>query len=217
MALIKKYKCMNIGNCKDANKTIIEIPVGEKLECPTCHKDILVEVKNGVNLKMIAGIAAAVVVLGGAGAYFAGAFGGGEKSDADSLKNDSVIVMDSVENEPATPETEKKDTVMIKTGELDQTPETNRKDIGEKTQGDSTFSTLNLGWASYEGSVSGGKPHGAGGILTIKSNHSIDLKNGSTLDVNPGDKIVNTKFTNGVLRQGELQRKNGERKYFNIG
>lgn len=209
---------MNIGNCKDANKTIVEISVGEKLECPTCHKDMLVEVKGGVNVKMIGGIAAVVVVLGGAGAYFGGAFGGGNKGDVDSLKNDSVMVVDSVKEPTTTPEAEKKDTMMVETGELDKTKETDGKDAGaDKKETPTSVTTANLSWASYEGPTSGGKPHGAGGELTVKSNHSIDLKNGSALDVNPGDKIKNTKFTNGVLRQGELQRKNGERKYFNIG
>lgn len=63
---------MNIGGCDNANKKVVfEIPEGEKLECPHCHKTMLVEVKgNSLNWKMILSIV--VVVIGGIGgvAYF---------------------------------------------------------------------------------------------------------------------------------------------------
>lgn len=232
MALIKKYKCMNIGNCKDANKTEIEIPVGEKLECPTCHKDMLVEVKQ-TGKGLIIGIAAAVLVLGGVGVYF-GVFHGKESSK-ETPKKDPVAVVDPV-GTGVKPSTANANSAAVK-GELAQeggnkeevvgagdTKPADVKDLKESDVKDSDMkktsggtATSNLGWASYEGPMSGGKPSGIGGVLIIKSNHSIDLKNGSSLDVKPGDKIVNTKFTNGALNQGELQRKNGERKYFAIG
>ena len=75
---------------------------------------------------------------------------------------------------------------------------------------------INLGCAVYDGPTSAGKPNGIGGVLTFKKSYTIDLKDGkgSTLNVESGDKIVDTKFDNGVLKLGELQRKSGERKYF---
>lgn len=222
---------MNIGNCKDANKTEIEIPVGEKLECPTCHKDMLVELKK-TGKGMIVGIAAAVLVLGGVGVYF-GVFHGKESSKA-TPKKDPVAVVDPA-GTGVKPNTVNADTAAMK-GKLAQEGETKegegkaedtkpagvkdpKSDVKDsdmkKTSGGTA--TSNLGWASYEGPMSGGKPSGIGGTLIIKSNHSIDLKNGNFLDVKPGDKIVTTKFTNGVLNQGELHRKNGERTFIVIG
>lgn len=199
---------MNIGNCKDANKTIVEIPVGEKLECPTCHKDMLVEVKDGVSLAKIGAIVAAVVVLGGAGAYFGGLFDGNSGNETDALKTDSIAVVDSV---PAAGGSDSEVNVDSDGKDVDEVPK----------PGVSTAApvVVNLDYASYDGPMSEGKPHGIGGTLIIKKNHSIDLKDakGGMLDVKPGDKIVNTKFTNGKLNQGELQRKNGERNYFVIG
>lgn len=263
---------MNIGNCKDANKTIFEIADGEKVECPTCHKDMLVEVKGGGNTKLIGGIVAAVIVLGGAGAYIAFS-GNGEEAQLQSLNLNKtslecvVGLVDTliVSNEPAdasatyvwssdneavatvnnglvTMLSEGNATITVKaqgdddifstcvytvvvpepvadsevTEPATDNPETTPKAI-EETPAVRVSNKANLSWASYDGPMSGGKPHGLGGILVVKSKHSIDLKNGSTLDVNPGDKIANTKFTNGALNQGELQRKNGERKYFVVG
>ena len=84
--------------------------------------------------------------------------------------------------------------------------------------GSASTGSSNLGWASYSGPMQGGKPHGVGGTLRVTRSHSIDLKDGrgSTLQVNAGETIVNTKFDNGQLRQGELHRNDGTRKWFNI-
>ena len=75
---MKKYKCMNIGNCEYANTgKPFEIAEGEELKCPNgCDGSMLVEVKSGPNLKVIVGGIAVAALLGG-GAYFV--FSGGEK------------------------------------------------------------------------------------------------------------------------------------------
>lgn len=74
---MKKYKCMNIGNCDNANTgKVFEIAEGEKLECPECHKDLLTEVK-GTPWKKLAIIVAAVVLLAGAGFGIYSLMGGG--------------------------------------------------------------------------------------------------------------------------------------------
>ena len=74
------------------------------------------------------------------------------------------------------------------------------------------------GVASYNGPMQGGQPNGIGGKLTFKSNYQLDLKDGrgTKLDIKAGETIENTKFENGKLRQGELHRKDGTRKWFNI-
>lgn len=72
-----------------------------------------------------------------------------------------------------------------------------------------------IGWGSYEGPMSGGKPHGFGGTIIVKSTYTIDLKkaSGETVTVTRGDKIVSTKMENGRLRQGEIHFADGTRKY----
>lgn len=207
--------CINFGGCDKAKAKEKQEVEATNFVCEKCGKPLRETGPDskGPNKTLIGGIAAAVIVLGGIGAYFGGAFGGENKGDADSSKNGAVMVVDST----TISEAEVNDAV-TDTEEQQTTSETAGKDAETNIKETPTpVATANLDWASYEGPTSGGKPHGAGGELTVKSNHSIDLKNGSALDVNPGDKIKNTKFTNGVLRQGELQRKNGERKYFNIG
>ena len=74
------------------------------------------------------------------------------------------------------------------------------------------------GVATYSGPMQGGQPNGIGGKLTFKSSYQLDLKDGkgTKLDINAGETIENTKFENGKLRQGELHRKDGTRKWFNI-
>lgn len=74
------------------------------------------------------------------------------------------------------------------------------------------------GVATYEGYVKNGQPDGVGGKLTFFRNYQLDLKDveGNRLDIKSGETIENTKFENGNLRQGELHRNNGTRKWFNI-
>jgi hypothetical protein len=67
--------------------------------------------------------------------------------------------------------------------------------------------------ATYNGPTKGGKPHGFGGTLTFKKSYPLDLKdgNGTIIYLKPGESIHNTKFENGVLRQGEVHFNNGDR------
>lgn len=78
---------------------------------------------------------------------------------------------------------------------------------------------INLPYGYFEGPTNGnGKPNGIG-IAYVTKGYSLDLKNRNkeTLDLKPGDKIMNAKFKDGNLQQGELQRKNGTRKTLQIG
>lgn len=93
-------------------------------------------------------------------------------------------------------------------------------DAIEKSTG-TGWGNYKLSWGNYNGPRELGKagePHGVGGTIEVNTSYSIDLKDGrgSTLQVYPGETIVNTKFVNGHLRQGELHRNDGTRKWFNI-
>ena len=82
----------------------------------------------------------------------------------------------------------------------------------------SDWGNCKLSWGNYNGPMKASKPHGAGGTIKVNTRYSIDLKDGrgGILQVYPGETIVNTKFVNGHLRQGELHRNDGTRKWFNI-
>lgn len=75
--------------------------------------------------------------------------------------------------------------------------------------------SYSLGWGTYSGPMSGGKPNGFGGTIIVSRSYTIDLKkaSGETVQVNAGDKITNVKMENGTLRQGEIHFANGTRRY----
>ena len=94
----------------------------------------------------------------------------------------------------------------------------NQKPAPAQGGGASSGSSNWNGVATYSGPMQGGQPNGIGGKLTFKSSYQLDLKDGkgTKLDINASETIENTKFENGKLRQGELHRKDGTRKWFNI-
>ena len=77
---------------------------------------------------------------------------------------------------------------------------------------------INLGYGIYQGPKKGNIPHGFGGEIRIIRHYSLDLKKAPAeyVQLNPGDKIANTKFVNGQLKQGEIQFANGERRWINL-
>lgn len=84
---VKQFKCMNFGACAkaDAGETI-EIDTLETLggipECPHCHQHTLEEiVKKPFPIKLVVGIAVAVLALGGIG-YGVSQMGGGDEESS---------------------------------------------------------------------------------------------------------------------------------------
>lgn len=91
--------------------------------------------------------------------------------------------------------------------------------ITTKTVDDgNTSGKVDLGYAIYDGPRKNGKPNGMGGTVTFKRAYSIDLKKAPAeyVDVYKGDKIVNTKFIDGRLVQGEIHFTDGTRRWINI-
>ena len=93
-------------------------------------------------------------------------------------------------------------------------------EVTVKPNGDTVkpIENINLGYGIYQGPQQGRKPHGFGGEIRITRHYSLDLKKAPAeyVQLNPGDKIVNTKFVNGKLKQGEIQFTNGERRWINL-
>ena len=85
---------MNIGNCDNANtEKVFEIAEGEKLECPVCHKEILIEVKGTPWLK-ISIIAAIVVILAGVGLGIYFLNGKGPEIDKIKLEPENLTLVE---------------------------------------------------------------------------------------------------------------------------
>lgn len=198
---LKKGVCKNFDNCSLADNNEIQEVDSTEFKCQECGKDLHeLESKTkgaaGGNKKLPLIIAAAVVVLGGGGA---GAYFGLSKKDKAPVEDTAIEAVEA----PAPEQKEEPKTTTTTTTPKQATPANGSK---------------NLGWANYSGPTQGGQPHGVGGTLKITTSYSIDLKDGrgSTLEVNAGETIENTKFENGRLRAGELHRADGTRKWFNI-
>lgn len=204
--------CLNDSCSKSKTKEVQQLAARKEFVCAECGKPLREcpppktwWQKHGK--KVIAG-GVAVVVLGGGAAYLG--LSGGEK--VEPKKPEPVVVEDSV----------KTDSVKVdpKPIDVDKDKDVTGKDGAGKTDGETTPlppqpKTYKMGWATYEGPMQGGKPHGIGGTIKVTSHYSIDLKkaSGEMLAVEPGDVIVNVKMDNGRLRQGELQRTDGTRKW----
>lgn len=91
--------------------------------------------------------------------------------------------------------------------------------IKEKPAAKPQANNYKLSWGTYEGPMKNGVPHGIQGEVTVTSRYTIDLKKtpAQTVQVSPGDKIVNCKFENGRLVYGMLKRSNGEQEALTIG
>lgn len=214
--MAKQYKCTNYGVCPEADKDTVfqEVDLEEvdgKYVCPKCNQELeLIEKGGGKGKGKLIAIVAAVVVLGGGG--LAAALIGGNDEPKDKIAEpvetavespavDDVPFIDGEESDLDTPAAE---------------PQKTEKPAAEPApvSGPKAF---NLGWGSYEGPMQGGVPHGIGGEVVVTSAYDIDLKNGSSIHVANGDRLVNTKFKEGKLVQGYIHFANGEQKTITIG
>lgn len=198
--------CLNDECPKCKEKTVQQIAMRKEFVCEDCGKELreCPPPKKGTNMKLIGIIGGAVLVVGlGVGGYFA--FSGDKSTPA--------VEETEVKEAPAVEEAEVMEEAPEIINEADQTAPAVKQDTPKK----STSSNTSLPYGSYSGPTQGGVPHGVGGTINVSSSYQIDLKDGrgSMLDIRPGDKIANTKFENGRLRAGELQRTDGTRKWFN--
>lgn len=90
---------------------------------------------------------------------------------------------------------------------------------GGGTDGGNSPGKVNLGYGIYEGPRSNHKANGFGGEIRFTSTYSIDLKkaSGETVEVNPGDKMVNVKMDNNRIVKGLLKRSDGSQRLIIIG
>ena len=216
----KTYKCTNYGICTEAEKETVfqETDLEEvdgKFICPKCKQELEEIDGGGGHGKLIAIIAAAVIVLGGGtAALLLGGKGEGTPSEA----VDQPPVVDPPVAEPDT--TSQDEVIELEGEESDLDDETgNEKPQPTPTptpDPPSEPTTYDLGWGTYKGEMQGGKPHGTGTVVVTKA-HSIDLKNGTSRQVNKGDKLKSAIFKNGKLTQCYIHYANGEVETITIG
>lgn len=203
----KTYKCTNYGICTEAEKETVfqETDLEEvdgKFICPKCKQELEEINGGGGHGKLIAIIAATVIVLGGGTAALL--LGGkGDGAESEGGKEPPVIV------DPPKPGTD--------TTSHDHKDSTNNPlPPTPPPEPPKPETTYDLGWGTYEGEMQGGKPHGTGTVVVTKA-HSIDLKNGTSRQVNKGDKLKSAIFKNGKLTQCYIHYANGEVETITIG
>lgn len=83
------------------------------------------------------------------------------------------------------------------------------------TEAESSVGTLNLGYATWNGSIRGGKPDGKG-TMTFMASHRIDSRdpNGRVAEV--GDRIEGT-YIKGHLDEGRWYKSDGTTEYIMLG
>ncbi len=216
MALTKKYKCVNFGGCENAKKkTVFEIPLGEKLICPVCKKDMIVEVK-GIDWKKIAIIAGTIIVVVGLVLFFlrgrgnapvppGGGTGGGDTIQVAPQKPgiDSLAV-DSGQQARQEPE----DTL---------TPaEARPAGDGDVQEDPNPRMVVDLGYGTYTGRLKDGKPHDPNGTIVYKQAHQIEARDVHGRVAQPGDRVSGN-FEDGHLINGTWFKKDGNREPLTIG
>lgn len=198
---------MNIGNCPeyaDAKpKKVIELMPGDKMECPCCHKNMLVEVKSGPDWKKIVLGIVGIAALGCGIGYF-------------SLSNSKTTGEDA----PLHPDRSKVDTTIVEQnpngeggGKIQH--EEGKTDNNENHDIVAKEGELDLGYAIYDGETKDGKPHGKG-IMTYKRRTLIEARDPQKRYAEKGD-YVSGKYNNGHLEMGQLHRTDGSQSFLNIG
>lgn len=219
MSLKKKYKCVNIGGCKYASeKKVFEIPVGEDLICPSCKKNMIVEVPASP-LKKILIICGSVVVLALVVFFVVKGVGSSPKAPEGTgvASTDSLVVDETsqVDNQQQSIDSvrvvEDQSQTEVEKSE-DNTTETTTSTVNNSN----VKKTINLGYGVYTGKVKNGKPHDTEGRITYKSAHQIESRDVKKRIAQPGDYVIGN-FENGHLVSGKWFKSDGNTESLIIG
>ncbi len=207
----KQGKCINVGGCSKARSKEIQEAELTNFVCEECgkplHESKAKASKGGLPKPVLFGIVAVVVAV--AVILAITMIPEGDKApqpEPQGAPADTTEVVKAPVAEPDTAVSAPVDTVEVVAPEPVAEPE-KAKDPVLNGNG-----TVDLGVATYSGPVSNGKPHGIG-ELRFKRNYTLDLKTvpASSLEIEAGETVFGAKFDNGVLKQGEVHRKNGKR------
>ena len=223
MANVKKYRCMNVGNCQTANENkTFDIADGAEKICPDCKKDMIVEVKGGMGAGMIGGIVGGVVVAGLAVCYGLGVFSGKADAETDKIADtDTVAVVDEVMPDTVAVEVvEEVDTIAAveeETHAVEEPKPAGGNETGATAASANYLTNYALPYRLYTGPAKNGRPNGPNGDIKVTKDYSLDMHNGQSLQLAKGDKISRCKFVNGQLASGMLERPDGSARNITIG
>ena len=201
--------CLNDNCLKCKNKEVQQISARKDFVCEECGKPLreCPPPKSGPNKMVIAAIAAVIVIAVGVGCFLG--FSGGdtpESTPVDSLnvQSDSLSQSSDTVTVVRTDTIKQIDTVTIeKTVEKVETPKaiktTTTTTKTSKASG-SAKGSVNLGYANFTGTVSGGKPNGQG-TMRFTSSHVIDSRDPKGRVADAGDYVIG-EWVSGKLVQG---------------
>ncbi len=201
--------CLNDNCQKCKNKEVQQVSARKDFVCEECGKPLreCPPPKSGPNKMVIAAIAAVIVIAVGVGCFLG--FSGGdtpESTPVDSLnvQSDSLSQSSDTVTVVRTDTIKQIDTVTIeKTVEKVETPKATKTTTTttktSKASG-STKGSVNLGYAKFTGTVSGGKPNGQG-TMRFTSSHVIDSRDPKGRVADAGDYVIG-EWVSGKLVQG---------------
>ena len=201
--------CLNDNCQKCKNKEVQQVSVRKDFVCEECGKPLreCPPPKSGPNKMVIAAIAAVIVIAVGVGCFLG--FSGGdtpESTPVDSLnvQSDSLSQSSDTVTVVKTDTIKQIDTIKIeKTVEKVETPKaiktTTTTTKTSKASGTAKGS-VNLGYAKFTGTVSGGKPNGQG-TMRFTSSHVIDSRDPKGRVADAGDYVIG-EWVSGKLVQG---------------
>ncbi len=201
--------CLNDNCLKCKNKEVQQISARKDFVCEECGKPLreCPPPKSGPNKMVIAAIAAVIVIAVGVGCFLG--FSGGdtpESTPVDSLnvQSDSLSQSSDTVTVVKTDTIKQIDTIKIeKTVEKVETPKTTKTTTTttktSKASGTAKGS-VNLGYAKFTGTVSGGKPNGQG-TMRFTSSHVIDSRDPKGRVADAGDYVIG-EWVSGKLVQG---------------
>ena len=208
----RKGICKNVGVCSKANKVQIITDDDADFVCLECGEELQPYVEDKVPEKgksktpILIGVAVIVLaIIIGCVFAFTGGSNEPEVAAVDSTKVDSSAVAKTDTVTIVKTDTIKKiDTVTIeKTVEKVETPKATKTTTTttktSKASGTAKGS-VNLGFAKFTGTVSGGKPNGQG-TMRFTSSHVIDSRDPKGRVADAGDYVIG-EWVSGKLVQG---------------
>lgn len=220
-------RCLN-DNCeKGKSKELIEVPARKEFVCPECGRklDECAPPKKKNMMPIYAGIGVVVV-----GAIIAAIMIFMPKDDKEKVVETTTteVVEQTIDtlNAQKTTETEiqseTETTVEPKAVEEDKDKDKD-KNKGKEGVNDRPAKPANyltnysLPYGRYTGPAANGVPDGLEGEVAVTRSYSLDMHNGSSLELESGDRITRCKFKNGKIVSGMLNRRDGTSRTFKIG
>lgn len=173
-SLVKKGKCLNIGECQNANnKKILEIDTLEPFVCPDCKTELVPVASGGkgFNLGVIAGVLLLVLAIGGGAYWFF------TKADVPEITKETGVEGTPESSVPQSLPDENREEMIVEsteTGEsVEKTPEGNPYvEINRPTEGENPVlngkGTISYNYGKYTGDIQNGKAHGNGQLQYFK-------------------------------------------------